>query len=225
MSSTTSISGDDADTAVRLAAFLRERALARLITRDFEGGMTDAEVASELVTSRSGGLTRADRDRFAWLDTRRGWSYLLSPQLAAQRAIKAFDKAIRSGSTGGDPLTGRASARLVLGQYREAIADAARAVEIGPPVPGVLYNAASVYAAARPLVERDQSATDREALSAAWLAESIALLRRAFEPADVPTRQAFWMEFDRDAFFDSIRATAELKQLRAEFDPRPAAGQ
>lgn len=215
----------DHDPAVRLAAFLRERALARLLTRDYEGGMTDAEVAAELVKSRMGVVSPADRDRFALLDARRGWSYLLDKRVAAERALGAFDRAIRNGAPHGDPLTGRAVAHLVLEQYREAIADATLAVEIGPPVTGLLYNAASVYAAARPLVERDQQVADRATLSGAWLAESIALLRRAFEQADAPTRTAFWAELDRDAYFDSIRDTAELKQLRGEFDPRAGSGQ
>ncbi|MBX9791183.1 MAG: protein kinase [Pirellulales bacterium] len=221
--SATAVASDEPDAVVRLAAFLRERGLARLLMKDYEGGMTDAEVASELMKSRSGGLTRADRERFALLETRRGWSYLLSQTLAAERAIKAFDRAIAEGSPHGDPLTGRATARLVLGQYREAIADVAQAVEIGPPVTGLLYNAASVYAAARPLVERDPAASDATAQSAAWLAECIKLLRRAFEQADGPTRAAFWTELDRDAAFDSIRGTAELEQLRDQFDPRAAA--
>ena len=215
----------DQDPAARLAAFLRERALARLLTRDYEGGMTDAEVAAELVKSRRGVISPADRDRFALLDARRGWSYLLDKRVAAERALKAFDQAIRTGAPHGDPLTGRAVAHITLGEYREAIADAARAVEIGPPVTGLLYNAASVYAAARPLVERDQQAADGATLSATWLAESISLLRRAFAQADAPTRIAFWAELDRDAYFDSIRDTAELKQLRGEFDPRAASGQ
>ena len=215
----------DQGPAARLAAFLRERALARLLTRDYEGGMTDAEFAAELVKSRRGVISPADRDRFALLDARRGWSYLLDKRVAAERALKAFDQAIRTGTPHGDPLTGRAVALITLGKYREAIADAARAVEIGPPVTGLLYNAASVYAAARPLAERDQQAADGATLSAAWLAESVALLRRAFEQADAPTRTAFWVELDRDTFFDSIRDTTELKQLRREFDPSASSGQ
>jgi tetratricopeptide (TPR) repeat protein len=215
----------DHDPAVKLAAFLRERAFARLLTRDYEGGMTDAEVAAELVRSRQGAISPADRDRFALLDARRGWSYLLDKRVAAERALKAFDQAIRTGTPHGDPLTGRAVAHITLGKYREAIADASRAVEIGPPVTGLLYNAASVYAAARPLAERDQQAADGATLSAAWLAESVALLRRAFEQANGATRAAFWTELDRDAYFDSIRDTAEFKQLRGEFDPRAGSGQ
>ncbi|MGD9645475.1 MAG: protein kinase [Pirellulales bacterium] len=218
-----SATGEDADTVVQLAILLRERALARLLTRDYEGGVTDAEVAIELVSSRWGRLSAADRERFALLEGRLGWSLLLNPQLAAQRAAAAFDRAILMGAPHGDPLTGRATARLALGQYREAVADAEQAVEIGPPVTGLLYNAASVYAAARPLVERDEAVADRASQSAAWLAESIRLLRRAFEQANEPTRAAFWTELDRDPAFESIRGTAELEQLRTEFDPRAAA--
>ena len=220
-----STQGEDVDAAVRLAVFLRERAFARLLTEDYSGGLTDAEVVTSLVRPRMGGLTPADRDRFALLDARRGWLYLLmQAKLKGTRAIEAFDKAIQNGAFQGEPLTGRASTYITLGQYREAIADAAQAVEIGPPVTGLLYNAASVYAAARPLVERDQQVADRATLSAAWLAESVALLRRAFEQADARTRAAYWTELDRDTFFDSIRDTAELKQLRGEFDPRGASG-
>lgn len=216
-----STQGDDVNANLRVAAFLRERAFARLLTGDFSGGLADAEVVASLVKSRMSELTPADCDRFALLDARRGWLYLLMPaKLKGARAIEAFDRAVRNSASHGDPLTGRAATYIALGQYREAIVDAAQAVESGPPAAGLLYNTASVYAAARPLVERDQQVADRAALSAAWLAESIALLRRAFEQTDPATRTTYWTEFDRDAYFDSIRDSAELKQLRGEFDPR-----
>src|SRR5262249_44666664 len=75
---------------------------------------------------------------------RRGELYLIenAPLLAA----RDFEEAVGLDPSGAEARAGLAAARVRLGKYREAVADAEAAVRLGPGDHRVLYKAARVYA-------------------------------------------------------------------------------
>ena len=84
-------------------------------------------------------------DRAALL-SRRGWLYIVSD--APRLALHDFEAAIQLDPSIADAYNGRGSARLRLGEHRDAVADAEKALGIGEPTSHLLYNAARVYALA-----------------------------------------------------------------------------
>ena len=72
---------------------------------------------------------------------RRGWLYIVSD--APQLALHDFEAAIRLEATNGDAYNGRGYARLRLGEHRQAVADAEKALSLGEPKPDLYYKAAS----------------------------------------------------------------------------------
>ncbi len=82
----------------------------------------------------------------ATLLRRRGWLYIVAD--APQLALHDFQAAIGLDATNGDAYNGRGAARLRLGEHRQAVADAEKALSVGEPKPDLYYKAARVYAVA-----------------------------------------------------------------------------
>ncbi len=120
------------------AAIHEQRALVREANRDFSGAIEDFTSAM----ARGG-------DR-AKLLRRRGWLYIVAD--APALALHDFEEAIRLDPSVGDAFNGRGLARLRLGEYREAVADAERAISLGQPTADLYYKAARVYALATVVV-------------------------------------------------------------------------
>ena len=62
------------------------------------------------------------------------------------RRCSDFRQAVRLDSTNADAYVGRGLALAALGQHREAVADAAKALKIGEPTTIRLYSSARIYA-------------------------------------------------------------------------------
>ena len=77
---------------------------------------------------------------------RRGWLYIVAD--APRLALHDFEASIQLDSTSGDAYNGRGAARLRLGEHRQAVADAEKALSVGDPKPDLYYKAARVYAVA-----------------------------------------------------------------------------
>src|SRR5581483_7215343 len=102
------------DTALAAAAPSAELYELRGMARDHSGNHAGA------VADYTSALTlEPDTPRIL---ARRGWSYLLTD--AARPALLDFDAAVRLDPWSSDAYSGRASARVRLGMYREAVADA-----------------------------------------------------------------------------------------------------
>ena len=95
------------------------RGLARSERKDFPGAIEDVTNAMAL---------RPDR---AALLSRRGWLYIVSD--APKLALHDFQAAIQLDPSIADAYNGRGFARLRLGEHRDAVADAEKALGIGEP--------------------------------------------------------------------------------------------
>jgi tetratricopeptide (TPR) repeat protein len=110
------------------------RGLAKEKLRDYQGAIEDQSLAIAL---RPGSA----RPRIE-----RGGLYLVTD--APRSALRDFEEAIRLDSSHADGYLGRGLAFAVLGQRREATADAARALGMEAPSPVRLYSAARIHALA-----------------------------------------------------------------------------
>jgi tetratricopeptide (TPR) repeat protein len=139
---------------------------------------------------------------------KRGWLYLLSD--APRLALGDFDEAIRLEPSESDAYNGRGSARVRLGQHREAVADAERATAAGPAAatPRVYYTGARIYAQASIVaaVEVRKKGQDTAALVDRYQDRAAWLLNEALRRIPSEKREAFWR--------DTVQADPALKALR-----------
>ena len=154
--------------------------------------------------------------RPAELLRRRGWLYIVAD--APTLALHDFQEAIRLDSSSGDAYNGRGSARLRFGEYREAVADAEKAISLGEATPNLYYNAARVYAVAAVVVSAEvrKQGQDSVRLWERYQDRATDLLRAAvrMQPAD-----------RRDAFVkDVVLADRDLKTLRRRLSSMDLAG-
>src|SRR5262249_43971462 len=95
------------------------RGLARVARKDHAGAIEDFSRALELVPA-------ADKARRSRLLNERGWAHQYAD--AARLALADFEESLRLESEQAEARGGRGLARIVLGQWREAVADAEAAV-------------------------------------------------------------------------------------------------
>jgi serine/threonine protein kinase/tetratricopeptide (TPR) repeat protein len=110
------------------------RGLARENLRDFQGAIEDLTLAIALHPGHAPSLAR------------RGALYLVTDALRS--ALRDFQEAIRLDASNADAYLGRGLALAALGQHREAVADAVKAMGLGEPTATRLYNAARIHALA-----------------------------------------------------------------------------
>ena len=134
---------------------LRMRGFERALRGDAAGAVADF--------SRSLEMTPND----AAVRARRGWAQLTS---AAKIALDDFEQALQVEPDNADLYNGRGYARVQLGQYREAVQDADKAVQLGAASGqlrewlGLLHNAACIYAQAAQRASLDAAAQDHQKL-------------------------------------------------------------
>ncbi len=168
------------------------RGLAREAIKDIPGAIEDFSGAMAL-----GG------DRAALL-RRRGWLYIVAG--ADQLALHDFEAAIPLTPSQGDAYAGRGLARLRLGEHREGVADARKAISFGEPTSRLLYNAARVYAFASVVVAAEARKKGQQAvdLVARYQDRAVALLRQALKQMPENQRATFWR--DAQAADPAVRA-------------------
>src|SRR5262249_54292527 len=93
----------------------------------------------------------------------RGGLYLITD--APRLALRDFQEAIRLDSSCRDAFMGRGSARVILRQHRQAVADVEKALSIGEPTPRMLFNAARVFCRAAGVVAPEVRAKGRDAVA------------------------------------------------------------
>jgi serine/threonine protein kinase/tetratricopeptide (TPR) repeat protein len=116
------------------AALYELRGLARENLGDYRGAIEDQTLAIAL------------EPRNAALLARRGARYMVAH--APQLALRDFQDAIRLDESAPDAYLGRGLALVTLGQRREAVADAAKALSMSEPTAARLYSAARIHALA-----------------------------------------------------------------------------
>lgn len=128
-----------------VAAAFRDRGLMNAALKKTEAALADYTQATALLRRAGDATTTYDRERFGLMHARRGWIYLID---RAKLAEEDFDAAIQSDPKSADAFAGRGYARVEKGDVTAAIKDADTAVTLGPPQPGLLHNAACIYAQA-----------------------------------------------------------------------------
>ncbi len=187
------------------AALYRTRAAVRAKAADHAGAIEDYTLALGMEsdpTSHAG----------------RGWSYLAVE--APLLAVTDFERAARLNPKDAEARNGLACARIKLGKYREAVADAEQALRLGSVTVGVRYSVVRVFARASAQVTEDgelESAQRRE-LGLRYQERAVAVLRDALTAMPPDERSGFWTRTVRhDAALNAIRANPEFRRLASEF--------
>jgi tetratricopeptide (TPR) repeat protein len=170
------------------------RGLARAARNDLPGAISDD---TQALTLRPG-TPRVLVDR--------GWAYLFCA--APKLAVRDFDEAIRLDPTLGDAYGGRGNARVLLGQHREAVADALEALRRGEPTARTYYNTARTLAQAATvaLTEVDRRGLAAVQVAGGYMDRAQTLLRQAIETLPAEERATFWQEV--------VQADPALRALR-----------
>ena len=184
------------------------RGLAKDRRKDFSGAIDDYTQAL---------AQHPDQPRL-W--NRRGWAHLVAN--AVQLALADFDRAIRLDASDSDALSGRGSARVLLGQHRAAVADAEESLRHGAPDARRYYIAGRIYvrAASAAANEVRQAGRAAMALTASYQDRAVALIREAVRRTPPEQRAAFV----RDQVFADPALRPILRRLKFdELDEHTAA--
>jgi tetratricopeptide (TPR) repeat protein len=149
----------------------------------------------------------------------RGWAYFFSD--AWKLALRDFSEAIELDPGVSDAYTGRGLARVMLGHYREAVADAEAALRRRAGTPEMMHNIACIFAQAVAHAEADLQAADRQPLAESYHRRALQAVRQTLALLPPGERLAFWQDMVLpDAALTPIRNDAGFKRLREEYDRR-----
>ena len=114
----------------------------------------------------------------------------------AKLALHDFEAAIQLDPSFADAYNGRGYARLRLGEHRDAVADAEKALGKGEQSSHLLYNAARVYALAAVVAAAEVRKKGQETVTLVGRYEDRAtgLLREALKRMPEVERTSFWRE-------------------------------
>jgi tetratricopeptide (TPR) repeat protein len=182
----------------------RRRGFERARMADSAGALADYTLA--LALDPNSPSTRA----------RRGWVYLGE---ASKLALRDFDEAIQLDPNNGDLYNGRGYARVLLGDYRGAVADAEQALKLG--VPGhelrarlaLTYNAACIYAQAASKAAFTAEPDRRQPLAKDYQDRAVALIHQALDLLPPPARTPFLQQAAGDPALDPIRGYPRFTEL------------
>jgi tetratricopeptide (TPR) repeat protein len=152
----------------------------------------------------------------------RGWAYLIHE--APKLALADFDEALKlEGCDRVDCCNGRGYARVLLGQWKEAVADAEEALKDKPGLARHCYNAARIYAQAAGKVDADaRSSPYTQELRRHYEDRALGLLRQACEKSPIDQRAAFWKEYvQADPALRAVRRSPVYAHLAAEYGRMP----
>jgi tetratricopeptide (TPR) repeat protein len=176
----------------------RSRGLARMKLGKYPEAVEDYTRALELVP---------DADIYQ----HRGWALFFSD--AWKLALRDFSRAIELNPTEGDAYTGRGLARVLLGDYHGAVADAEAALGRKPRSPEMMHNVACIFAQA---VARAEA--DRQPLVEVYRSRALEAVRQTLLMLPAEERFSFWQDkVLPDAALASIRDEADFKRLQEEY--------
>jgi tetratricopeptide (TPR) repeat protein/tRNA A-37 threonylcarbamoyl transferase component Bud32 len=189
----------------KLSAQLTElRGLARAASKDYAGAAEDAGLALVLAPDKTTLLAR------------RGWLYILTD--APRLALRDFEETLKRDPSSGEAYTGRGAARVRLGQLRDGVADAEKALDLGPQTSRLLYNVARIYAEAAIAATNEvrKRVQDSVVVAARYENRAVVLAREALKHVPADQRATFWR--------DSIQADPSLNRLRRRIAAPDLAG-
>jgi tetratricopeptide (TPR) repeat protein len=177
----------------------RGRGLARMILRKYPEAVEDYTRALELAP---------DGDSYQ----HRGWAHFFSD--AWKLALRDFSKAVELDPAAGDAYTGRGLARVMLGDYRGAVADAEAALVRKPKTPEMMHNIACIFAQAVARAEADLQEEDRQSLAESYRSRALKAVHQTLAMLRPEERLSFWQDkILPDAALMPIRSDAEFKRL------------
>src|SRR5205807_4596231 len=138
----------------------------------------------------------------------RGWAHFFSD--GWRLALRDFSKAIELNPEAGDAYTGRGLTRIMLGQYKAAIADADAALSRTPRTPEMMHNIACIFALAIDRAEADSHEENRQSLAARYRARALDAVRQTLAMLPSEKRLSFWQ--------DKILPDAALTAIHNELD-------
>jgi tetratricopeptide (TPR) repeat protein len=176
------------------------RGLARAGRRDYAGAIEDDTAAISL------------RPGSAPLLARRGGLYLATD--AARLALRDFEEVIRLDPAYADAFLGRASARVRLHHYGQAVDDVEAALRLGKPSARMSYNAARVYcqAANAASTEIRKKGQDAVAQVIRYQDRAVELVQESLKRLPAEKRATFPTEALNDPDLSAIR-----RRLRSIF--------
>ena len=126
-----------------------------------------------------------------------------------------FQEAIDLDPSSSDAYAGRGSARLRLGEHREAVADVEKALGLGEPSGDLCYKAARVYALADVVAgaEVRKKGSETVILAARYQDRAATLLRETFKRTPVAERTSFWRNIQSDPALTAPRGK-DVRVLR-----------
>lgn len=152
--------------------------------------------------------------------TRRGWAYLLR---ANSLALKDFEQAVKLNPQNADSYIGRGYAKVMLGDYAAAVADAELAIPWalkqakaqGAKTWPLFYNTATIYVQAVLRVEKDikRKPEDREKLAQQFTQRALQLIGQAFRVGGAMNQLALLRTLQTDTALDPIRTRKEFQQI------------
>jgi serine/threonine protein kinase/Flp pilus assembly protein TadD len=158
--------------------------------------------------------------------TRRGWAYLLQ---ANRLALQDFDEAIKLDPDDADSYGGRGYAKVMLGNYSGAVADAEEAIERsrkqvarqGTEAWPLIYNPATIFALAVPLVAKDtrRPAEVRAELATKFTTRAVELLEESLTVAGPKHKAIVMRNINTDPALDPLRNRPEFQ--KAFKPPKP----
>jgi serine/threonine-protein kinase len=149
----------------------------------------------------------------------RGWAHFFSD--AWKLALRDFSAAIELEPEVGDAYTGRGLARVMLGDYREAVRDADVALSRTPSTPEMMHNIACIFAQAVVRAEGDRQALDRQSLARSYRRRALDAVHQTLALVPPKERFAFWRDkIQRDAALAPIRNDAGFQQIPHAYRPR-----
>ncbi len=146
----------------------------------------------------------------------RGWAWYFSK--AHPLALHDFESARKFLPCDSEIYTGLGLCRVELGQVREALVDAQRALEFQPANPEMMFNVACIYALAAGKILVDPNQPDRLTLEKECRTRAVAGIRSALRMLPREQQRPFWHKTVLpDRALDPIRDSAEFVQLQKEF--------
>jgi tetratricopeptide (TPR) repeat protein len=156
----------------------------------------------------------------AALHLARGQTYLASQ--APQLAEHDFEEAVKQQPTNNAAFLGRGMARVKLGQHAAAVADAEKALQLGPRTSRLAYHAAGIIALAAGRLDADggEATWQKAQTRLAYQDRALDLVRQALEMLDPDQRAFFWRDtVRRDAALGAIRHSVGFTQLDRQYSP------
>jgi tetratricopeptide (TPR) repeat protein len=141
----------------------------------------------------------------------RGWALFFSD--AWKLALRDFSKAIELNPEAGDAYTGRGLARVLLGDYRGAVADAEAALGRKPHSPEMMHNIACIFAQTAARAE-----ADGPSLAESYRLRALEAVRQTLMMLPVEERSSFWRDkILPDAALTPLHHDADFQRLQEEY--------